>query len=158
MASKIGIGDSAPSFKLKRQDGKEINLADYLGKRPVVLYFYPKNNTRVCTKEACVFRDNYDEFKKIHNAGVIGISSDSVESHGGFSSDYNLPFILLSDIKGGVRRLYGVPKTLGIFPGRVTYVIDKLGIVRKVYSSQLDYNKHVEEAIKTLNQLEETGN
>ena len=102
-----------------------------------------------CTKQACVFRDNYEVFKK-RDAEVIGISSDSVESHRGFAAKHDLPYTLLSDEQRKVRKLYGVPNTLGLFPGRVTYVIDREGIVRHVFSSQLGTEKHVEEAIKAL--------
>ena len=104
----------------------------------------------MCTKEACAFRDNYDEFRRLEGAEVFGISSDPVESHKRFSSEYSLPFRLLSDEKGTVRELYGVPRTLGIFPGRVTYVIDGDGIVIRIISSQLGYKKHVEEALQAL--------
>jgi len=132
-----------------------VDLRDYIGRKPVVLYFYPKDNTTVCTKEACAFRDNLDEFAKIDNAEVIGISSDSVDSHNRFSAEHNLPFKLLSDEEGKVRELYGVPKTLGLLPGRVTYVIDREGTVRHVFSSQLDYKKHVQEALRSLKNIGE---
>lgn len=154
MSKGIKPGDRAPAFRLLSQSGEEVDLRDYIGKKPVVLFFYPKDNTTVCTKEACAFRDNLDEFAKIDNAEVIGISSDSVDSHKKFSAEHNLPFKLLSDDEGKVRELYEVPKTLGILPGRVTYVIDREGTVRHVFSSQLDYKKHVQEALRTLKNLE----
>jgi peroxiredoxin Q/BCP len=150
MQDPVKIGDRAPVFSLPSESGKPVNLGDYIGKKPVVLYFYPKDNTIVCTKEACAFRDNYDEFRRLEGAEVFGISSDPVESHKSFSSEHRLPFRLLSDEKGAVRELYGVPKTLGIFPGRVTYVIDVDGIVIRIISSQLGYKKHVEEALQAL--------
>lgn len=153
MARAIKTGDRAPLFTLPSGNGDLVDLKDYIGKKPVVLYFYTKDNTAVCTKEACAFRDSYEEFKKIDGAEVFGISSDPVSSHKNFSSDYNLPYKLLSDETGSVRELYGVPKTLGILPGRVTYIIDSEGIVRHVFSSQLDYRKHVEEALETLKKL-----
>ena len=120
-----------------------------MGKKPVVLFFYPKDNTLGCTKEVCAFRDRFEEFSKL-DAEVIGISSDSVESHRSFAANHHLPYTLLSDEGGKVRKLYGVPNTLGLFPGRVTYVIDKEGVVRHVFSSQLGATRHVEEALKVL--------
>ena len=126
-----------------------VSLKDFLGKKPVVLFFYPKDDTPGCTKEVCAFRDNFEEFRKL-DSEVIGISSDSVESHSSFAKNHNLPFTLLSDEGSKVRKLYGVPKTFGLFPGRVTYVIDKEGIVRHIFSSQRGAEKHVEEALKAL--------
>jgi len=126
-----------------------VTLHDVLGDRPVVLFFYPEDDTPGCTKQACAFRDDYEEFGKL-DAEVIGISSDSVESHKSFAAKYHLPFTLLSDEGGWVRRLYGVPKTFSLFPGRVTYVIDEESVVRHVFSSQLGVEKHVEEALQAL--------
>ena len=145
----VGVGSKAPDFTLPSQSGAIVSLRDFLGKKPVVLFFYPKDDTPGCTKEACAFRDDYEEFGKL-DAEVIGISSDSVESHRGFASKHDLPFTLLSDEGGMVRKLYGVPNTFGLFPGRVTYVIDEEGVVRHVFSSQLGVEKHVEEALKVL--------
>ena len=150
MSEPVKIGDKAPLFGLPSESGETVSLADYIGKKPIVLFFYPKDNTVVCTKEACAFRDNYDEFRRLEGAEVFGISSDPVESHQDFSSEHSLPFGLLSDEKGTVRELYGVPKTLGLFPGRVTYVINLDGLVIKIISSQLDYKKHVEGALMAL--------
>jgi len=150
LSEPVKIGDKAPVFSLLSDNGETVSLGNYIGKKPVVLYFYPRDNTAVCTKEACAFRDSYDEFIRLDDAEVIGISSDPVESHKSFSSSYRLPFRLLSDEKGAVRELYGVPRTLGILPGRVTYVIDREGIVIHIISSQLGYKKHVEEALQAL--------
>jgi thioredoxin-dependent peroxiredoxin len=129
-----------------------VNFKDFIGKKPVVLYFYPKDDTPGCTKEACAFRDDYDQFEKL-DAQVIGISSDSVDSHRRFAKKHNLPFTLLSDEGSKVRRLYGVPNTFGLFPGRVTYVIDEEGVVRHIFSSQLGVEQHVEEALKALQSI-----
>jgi peroxiredoxin Q/BCP len=126
-----------------------VSLGGFLGKRPVVLFFYPKDNTLGCTKEVCAFRDSFEALGRL-DAEIIGISSDSVDSHRGFAEKHNLPFTLLSDEGGKVRKRYGVPSTFGLFPGRVTYVIDKGGVVRHVFSSQLEVEKHVAEALKTL--------
>jgi len=145
----VRVGSRAPNFTLPSQLGEMVSLQDFLGDRPVVLFFYPKDDTPGCTKEACAFRDDYEEFGKL-DAEVIGISSDSVESHESFAAKHDLPFTLLSDEVGEVRKLYGVPNTFGLFPGRVTYVIDEEGVVRHVFSSQLGVEKHVEEALQAL--------
>lgn len=152
--SEIAVGDKAPDFSLPDQNGAMVSLKDYAGKQAVVLYFYPKDNTSVCTKEACLFRDDYLVF---HDAGaeVLGVSSDSVDSHKDFATAHKLPFKLLSDSKGELRKTYGVPSVMGISPGRVTYVIDKDGTVRLVFNSMLDAKKHVDEAIKVLHELNE---
>ncbi|MCL4469518.1 MAG: peroxiredoxin [Deltaproteobacteria bacterium] len=153
----IKIGDRAPDFTLDSQSGDKVRLKDFIGKKIIVLYFYPKDGTPGCTAEACSFRDNYDVFK---NAGaeVIGISSDAVESHSAFVLKYNLQFILLSDKDQTVRKLYGVPSTLGLLPGRVTYIIDKKGIVRHVFSSQFNATKHISEALRVIQSLTEEKN
>jgi thioredoxin-dependent peroxiredoxin len=146
---KVDAGSKAPNFTLPSQSGEMVSLEDFIGTKPVVLFFYPKDDTPGCTKEACAFRDDYEQFGKL-DADVIGISSDSVDSHRRFASKHDLPFTLLSDEGGKVRRLYRVPNTFGLFPGRVTYVIDKEGVVRRVFSSQLGVEQHVEEALKAL--------
>jgi len=129
-----------------------VSFHDLLGKRAMVLFFYPKDNTLGCTKEVCAFRDSFEELGRL-DAEVIGISSDTVDSHRGFAEKHKLPFTLLSDQGGKVRSLYGVPTTLGLFPGRVTYVIDKEGVVRHIFSSQVNVEKHVEEAMRTLQSI-----
>ena len=149
---KVTPGSVAPDFALPSQSGDMVSLRDFLGKRPVVLFFYPKDNTLGCTKEVCAFRDSFEELTNL-DAEVIGISSDSVDSHKGFAEKHNLPFTLLSDEGGMVRKLYGVSKTLGIFAGRVTYVIDREGVVRSIFSSQVAVEKHVEEALKSLRSI-----
>jgi peroxiredoxin Q/BCP len=145
----VGVGSKAPDFTLPSQSGEMVNLKDFLDRKPVVLYFYPKDDTPGCTKEACAFRDDYEEFRKL-DCEVVGISSDSVESHRSFAERHGLPFTLLSDEGGKVRKLYGVSNTFGLFPGRVTYVIDQQGVIRHVFSSQLGARRHVEEALKIL--------
>src|SRR5215216_6036529 len=150
--AKVNIGSVAPDFTLPSQSGEMVSLKNFLGKRPVVLFFYPKDNTLGCTKEVCSFRDSYEELRNL-DAGVIGISSDSVDSHKGFAEKHKLPFTLLSDEGGKVRRLYRVPTSFGIFAGRVTYVIDQEGVVRHVFSSRIAVEKHVEEALKSLQSI-----
>lgn len=152
MANNIDVGSKAPEFSLPDQRGKRVNLADYLGKTNLVVYFYPKDESFGCTKEACSFRDNYEVFKEA-GAEVIGISSDDIASHQAFAANHKLPFILLSDKDKTVADKYGVGKSLGILPGRVTFVIDKQGIVQLMFSSQLNFQKHVDEAIETLKRL-----
>ncbi len=153
----VKIGDRAPDFTLDSQSGDKVRLKDFIGKKIIVLYFYPKDGTPGCTAEACSFRDNYDVFKQA-GAEVIGISSDAVESHSAFVLKYNLQFILLSDKDQTVRKLYGVPSTLGLLPGRVTYIIDKKGIVRHVFSSQFNATKHISEALRVIQSLTEDKN
>jgi peroxiredoxin Q/BCP len=149
---KVDAGSKAPDFTLPSQSGEIVNLKGFVGSKPVVLFFYPKDDTPGCTKQACAFRDDYEQFGKL-DAEVMGISSDSVESHRSFASKHDLPFTLLSDEGGKVRKLYGVPTTFGIFPGRVTYVIDEEGVIRYVFSSQLGVSRHVEEALRALQSL-----
>ena len=145
----IRVGDAAPDFTLPKQDGSPVTLKTLLGKGPVVLYFYPKDDTPGCTAEACSFRDAYEDFKEA-GAEVVGISSDSAGAHRDFADKHRLPFVLVSDDGGKVRKLYGVPSTLGLLPGRVTYVIDPAGVVRHVFNSQLNPTKHVREALEVL--------
>jgi len=144
----VKVGEPAPGFTLADATGKDVSLAAFRG-RPVVLYFYPKDDTPGCTKEACSFRDQYEDFREA-GAEVLGVSSDSSESHKKFASRYKLPFTLLADRGGKVRKLYGVPATLGLLPGRVTFVIDAGGVVRHVFNSQLDATRHVAEALAVL--------
>jgi len=150
----VKVGDTAPDFTLPSQMGDNVKLSEYFGKKNVVLYFYPKDETPGCIKEACTFRDNYEELAAL-GAEVLGISGQSVQSHIAFASHYGLPFILLADVDNKVRELYGVPSTMGFLPGRVTYIIDKQGVVRHVFVSQTQAQRHVEEAKKTLKMLEE---
>jgi peroxiredoxin Q/BCP len=145
----IRVGDVAPDFTLPKQDGTKVSLKGLLAKSAVVLYFYPKDDTPGCTAEACSFRDAYEDFKDA-GAEVVGVSSDSAGSHRAFADKHRLPFTLVSDEGGKVRKLFGVPSTLGLLPGRVTYVIDAGGVVRHVFNSQLNAAKHVQEALDAL--------
>ena len=148
MNDRARVGAKAPDFALPSQSGEMVRLNDFLGK-PVVLFFYLKDNTLGCAKEVCAFRDDFQEFG-ILDAEVIGISSDSVESHRAFVQKHDLPFALLSDEGGKVRNSYGVTNTLGLFPGRVTYVLDEAGVVKHIFSSQLGVERHVQEASEAL--------
>ena len=133
--------------------GDNVTLSEFIGKKNVVLYFYPKDESIGCTKEACTFRDSYEELTNL-GAEILGVSGQSVESHKSFATHHGLPFILLSDKDNKVRELYGVPSTMGIIPGRVTYIIDKKGVVRHIFNSQTQAPRHVEEAKKTLMKIE----
>jgi thioredoxin-dependent peroxiredoxin len=146
----VRVGDAAPDFTLPDQRGQLVHLHDLTEKKNVALYFYPKDATPGCTAEARAFRDAYDAFIAA-DTEVIGVSSDSVKSHERFAANERLPFLLLSDRNGAVRELYGVERTLGILPGRVTYVIGRGGIVRHVYSSQLRATQHTREALGAVN-------
>ena len=156
MASKLNVGDRAPDFTLCSQSGERVGLHEVVAKKEVVLYFYPKDNTPGCTTEAKAFRDSYEAFKEA-GAEVLGVSSDTVDSHREFAATCNLPFRILSDPGGEVRRLYGVPSTMGLIPGRVTYIIDRNGVVRHIFSSQINPAKHVEEALKVLATIRENS-
>ena len=148
----IKVGDAAPDFTLQSQAGESVTLSDFQGQKVVVLYFYPKDDTPGCTTESCTFRDRFQDFQDL-GVEVIGISSDSTDSHQKFASKYSLPFTLVSDTDSSVRRAYGVPATLGLLPGRVTYVIDKTGTVRHLFNSQFNPKKHVDEALSVLKGL-----
>ncbi|MEP7288226.1 MAG: peroxiredoxin [Chloroflexota bacterium] len=151
-AGNVQVGDPAPDFTLLDENGQPVHFADLLGKSEIVLYFYPKDNSMGCTAEACAFRDSYEVFKKA-GAIVVGVSSDTAESHQGFAEKHHLPFTLLSDAKAEVQKLYGVPKTLGLFSGRVTYIIDRQGIVRHRFSSQINIDKHITDALQVIQKL-----
>jgi thioredoxin-dependent peroxiredoxin len=153
MARGIQVGDKAPDFTLPSQSGEQVRLHDRLGERVVVLYFYPKDNTSGCTAEACAFRDSYETFTDA-GAEVIGVSSDSADKHAAFAGQHNLPFTLLADQGGRVRKIYGVPSVLGVIPGRVTYVIDREGTVRLVFSSMTNIGQHVKDALEVVRQLQ----
>ncbi len=150
---RVQVGHSAPDFTLLDQSGTSVHLGDFLGKKHIVLYFYPKDNTAICTEEACAFRDSYEVFKG-GGAEIMGISSDPVESHQQFAQEHQLPFKLLSDGGGVIRKRYGVPTAFGL-PGRVTYIIDRQGIVRRMFFSQYTSKKHVDVALEALQSIRE---
>lgn len=149
----IEKGDRIPVFTLNDQHGEVFNIEEYLGKKNLIIYFYPKDDTPGCTKQACSFRDAFEDFKEI-DAKVIGISSDNEKSHKQFAEKHNLPFTLLADTNKKVRKSFGVPTNLlGLLPGRVTYVFDKNGICQGVFNSQMNVEKHVSESMKILEEL-----
>jgi thioredoxin-dependent peroxiredoxin len=153
MARGIGVGDQAPDFTLPSQSGEPVRLSDRLGEQVVVLYFYPRDNTPGCTAEACAFRDSHEVFSEA-GAEVIGVSSDSADRHAAFAGRYDLPFTLLSDAGGRVRKSYGVPAVLGVLPGRVTYVIDRQGTVRHTFNSMTNIDQHVGDALAVVQRLQ----
>ena len=153
MARSVQVGDKAPDFTLPSQSGEPVRLQDRLGER-VVLYFYPKDNTSGCTAEACAFRDSHVRPSPKAGAEVIGVSSDSADKHAALAGRHKLPFTLLADQGGRVRKAYGVPAVFGLIPGRVTYVIDRTGTVRHIFNSMTNIDKHVSEALEVVRQLQ----
>jgi len=144
------IGDQIPVFSLTAQDGKTFNSADYVGKDILVIYFYPKDESMVCTKEACSFRDSFNEFAKA-GAIVIGINGGTVASHKEFSDHYKLPFILLSDPGNKVYHLFGVKDKM-FMSGRETFIIDRRGKVAFTYESMMQGKKHADDALAFVKQ------
>ncbi|NJK59460.1 MAG: peroxiredoxin [Oscillatoriales cyanobacterium SM2_1_8] len=147
----LAPGTPAPDFTLPDSTGQPVTLSQFRGQKNVVLFFYPKDDSPGCTLEACGFRDRYAEFQDA-GAEVIGISSDSEVSHQQFARRHNFPFLLLSDREGAVQKLYDA-KALWVLPGRVTYAIDKEGIVRYVFDSMLDFAGHVAQSLRMLQAL-----
>jgi peroxiredoxin Q/BCP len=149
----IKIGDKCPDFSLLDQNGEMVSIKEIIGEKNIVIYFYPKDNTWGCTKQACSFRDSFQDFVDL-GCEVIGISTDSVSSHKLFSTKYNLNFKILSDVDDEVRSKFGVPKSFfGLVKGRVTYIIDKNGIVAWKFNSQLNSEGHISKAIEVLKEL-----
>lgn len=148
----LKIGDPVPHFILKDQNGNDFDSSSLIGKQPFVIYFYPKDHTPGCTAEACSFRDSYEDFKAL-GAAVIGISSSSERSHLKFASKHRLPFILLSDPKQKVNKLFGVKNYLfGLVPGRETYVFDKQGRTMMTFNS-IKSSIHIKKALSALKTL-----
>ncbi len=148
----LQIGDRIPEFSAKDQNGNPFESASIIGMRPVVIYFYPKDNTPGCTTQACSFRDQYEDFKDL-GAEVIGISSDSIDSHEKFSKQFKLPFILLSDADKKIKNLFGVKSNLfGLIPGRVTYVADQNGIIQLIFDSMMATN-HIPKALEAVRKM-----
>lgn len=148
----IQVGDVVPQFSAVDAQGTLFDSASVIGKKPVVLYFYPKDNTPGCTAQACSFRDQYEDFLDL-GAEVIGISSDGLASHQKFTAQYQLPFLLLSDTDKKIRKLFGVPTAFfGLLPGRVTYVIDAKGVVQMVFNSMLA-GQHIPKALEAIKKI-----
>lgn len=150
---ELKVGDKIPNFRAKDTNGNDFDSQEIIGQKPLVIYFYPKDNTPGCTVQACSFRDQYEDFKDL-GAEVIGISSDSIASHQKFTQQYKLPFILLSDSDKKIRTLFGVPSGLfGILPGRVTYVADKTGTIIMVFDSMMA-KRHIPKALDAIRKLQ----
>ncbi len=148
----LQVGDKIPDFSAKDNKGNDFDSASVVGKKPVVFYFYPKDNTPGCTAQACSFRDQYEDFKDL-GAEVVGISSDSIASHEKFAHQYKLPFILLSDDDKKLRNLFGVkPNLFGLIPGRVTYVVDRNGIIQLIFDSLVATN-HIAKALEKIKKI-----
>ncbi len=148
----LKVGDTVPDFTAKDSKGNTFDSSAVVGKKPVVIYFYPKDDTRVCTEQACSFRDHYEYFTDL-GAEVIGVSGDSTTSHQKFAQKHQLPFTLLSDHDKKLRNLFGVPTALfGLIPGRVTYVIDKKGVVQLVFDN-LSGKIHIKKALQILKKI-----
>ena len=149
----ISIGDTCPSFSLQNQNGQTINIQEYIGSKNLIIYFYPKDNTPGCTKEACSFRDAMQDLNNL-DCEVFGISADSVASHKKFANQFRLTFNLLSDIGNEVRKSFKVPANLfGLIPGRVTYIVNKEGEIVHIINNQMNPDKHIEETIKTITSI-----
>jgi peroxiredoxin Q/BCP len=149
----LNVGTEAPDFTLPIAGGRTVRLSDFRGKKTVVVYFYPKDETRGCTIEACSFRDAYEDFVAA-GAEVIGISADSVASHDSFGQHHRLPFLLASDRDGAVARSFDVDRTLGFIPGRVTFIVDRDGVIRDAFSSMVRVKTHVSRALSLVRSLE----
>jgi peroxiredoxin Q/BCP len=148
MSSSIGVGDTLPDFVVTDHRGQTLRSADLRGKW-LVLFFYPKDNTPACTAQACSMRDQYEDFLRL-NAAVIGVSADSDQSHEGFASKHRLPFPIVSDKGGQLRKLLGVPKKWFVLPGRVTYVVDPTGVVRGMFTAWINVQQHIKNAMQTI--------
>ena len=156
--NKIQIGDIIPSFSLKDQNGIDFDISSLLGRKKLVIFFYPQDGSLNCTREACYFRDLSDVFDEA-DAVVIGISSQSVESHKEFAEKNRLKYTLLSDNENIVRKLFGVPgRVFGLVHGRVTYVVDRSGKVVYIFDSQTETQRHADEALKICMLLKRTDN
>lgn len=152
-SAQLGVGDQAPEFELIDQDGNTVCSADIFGNNPVVIYFYPKDDTPGCTKEACSFRDSYTAFTDL-GVKVFGVSADSPASHKAFAQKYRLPYTLLSDTDNKLRKAFGVKSDLfGLIPGRVTFVVDNQGVIQHVFNSQMQAEKHIDESLEAIKKM-----
>jgi len=149
----MDVNAICPSFTLKNQLNEDFSIDSILGKKIVVLFFYPKDNTAACTKEVCSFRDAHADFLS-EDCEVIGVSGDSVTSHAGFTTKHQLPFTILSDQKNQLRKLFHVPSHIfGLIPGRVTYVIGKDKKIKGVFNALLDPVSHITNALNLVKEL-----
>jgi len=156
MPAMIQEGQPAPAFTLKDASGRPWSLDALRKGGPVVLFFYPRDESAICTREVCAFRDAHQDFADT-GATVVGISSDGEASHEAFARKQRLNYLLLSDPGGAVRRAYGIPKTLGVVDGRATFVIDRSGVVRMAYAAQLVAEGHTVRALEVVRALRSDG-
>lgn len=152
----IAVGQRAPAIDQEAHDGSRIKIGEGTGEGITVLYFYPADETKGCTAQACSFRDDFEVFQRA-GARVVGVSGDSLDKHRAFAKNHRLPFPLLSDRGATLRKAYDVRRTLGLIPGRVTFVIDAAGVVRHVFDSQLRAKTHVSEALAVVESLGRDG-
>lgn len=152
MASPLEPGDALPTFSLPNHDGETVRNEDLTGRGPFVVYFYPRDDTPGCTVEACAFRDEFEAFTEA-GAAVYGVSADTPDQHRTFREKHNLPFTLLSDRDGTLSKAFGVKRSFGILPGRVTWVFDADGVVQHRFASQLQPRRHVAEALEVVRRL-----
>ncbi|MBN2862985.1 MAG: peroxiredoxin [Bacteroidales bacterium] len=154
----VQAGDMIPEFSLPDQNGNMVNITDFIGRKKLVIFFYPRDGSHNCTKEACYFRDLSQTFDEV-NAVILGISGQSVSSHKKFAEQYRLDYLILSDEGNHIRKLFGVPSNLfGMLDGRVTYVTDQDGKIAHIFNSQLQPERHVDEALKVCLLLKRTDN
>jgi peroxiredoxin Q/BCP len=146
--NNLSVGDFIPSFELKNHSNELIKISPEDNKKRII-YFYPKNNTRVCTAQACSFRDWQNDFIDL-GYHVIGISGDSAKSHANFKEEHQLNFILLSDSKAKVRKQFGVNALLGLISGRKTFVVNELGIIEFIYDALMEGEEHIEKSLKFI--------
>jgi len=150
-SSHLKVGDKVPSFSLIDQNGKPFSINDYIGKKILIIYFYPKDESGTCTKEACAFRDSYTDFSKA-GAMVIGINYASVESHKRFAAHHDLPFVLLSDPGNKVLKMFGV-KNMLVLTGRETFMVGLDGKILYTYNSFTDGPAHAQEMLDYINEM-----
>jgi len=148
----VQVGEMAPEVRGVSQSGQDFALSALRGQKTVVVFFYPRDGTPGCTQEACAFRDAFEAFTDA-GAVVVGVSQDDVASHGSFAAAHRLPFQLIADVDGGIRKSWDVPRSLVFLPGRATYVVDRAGIVRHIFVSQLNVTRHVDEALAVVRSL-----
>lgn len=155
MGDMLTVGSHAPDFTLEDQNGQPVHLAERIGKNVIVLFFYPKDNSRGCTAEACAFRDSYEDFQDA-GADVIGVSGGTTEAKQQFAAKNRLPFTLVSDPDGAVAQVYRIGKgPLGLWSGRVTYVIDRAGLIRHAFVSNVNMDAHARAALKIVQALQQ---
>jgi len=145
----LNIGENAPLFTGHDQDRNVIKLEDYIGNKNIVLFFYPKDDSPVCTAEACSFRDNYEKFRNL-DTEIIGINQASVASHKNFAEKHRLTFPIINDEDNKIRKLYKVPNKFFVLAGRVTYVIDKQGLIKHAINNMFNGEVHITETLNSL--------